>query len=1267
MKQSLLGWVLCCTLSFPTLVLSQSATTSLRGVIKDPSGALVPGATISLLDKSNGKMLKAVSNGSGLYQFTQIPPAHYSIEVSASGFSDQTKTAELLVNQPATIDFSLTVQASAVTVDVSATAQTLNTSDATLGDSVGNQTIESLPMEGRNPVSLLTMQPGVLYLGNPEENNTNDSRSGSVSGGRSDQGNVTLDGMDDNDQIAGTAFTGVLRATLDSTEEFRVTTSNGTADSGRSSGAQVSIVTKSGSNHYHGALYEYYRPTNTVANQWFNKYQQLSLGEPNIPQKYVMNTFGGSAGGPIKKDKLFFFFNYEGQRRAIDEIVTRTLPTQQFYQGELGYQDVNGNTQYLDSAAVTDLDSDCSTNVACGPNPNVLAYYAPLAAKGFYGTAPTAGDGINNAGFIFASPAPVTLNTSIAKIDYALTTKQHIFVRGNLQKDTGNLPLSSYACNPGLVATDTCGVENLPGQGPQSWSEDNTKGIAAGHTWMPTSNFVNDLRYGFIRQGYSTRGVGSGTGDWVNFRFLDQPISHAHTTVVDVPVQNITDNLTWTKGTHTLSFGGNWRGIQNNRSSDAQSYTTASTNPYWLSNFPNAPADLGTGFNNSYQVAYGTLMGTVPETTQQYNYSVTSPTSGTLLLDGATIDRHFHANEFEYYVQDAWRIKSNLTVTLGVRQSILQSPYETKGQQIAPTVDTHKWFVKRGTAAAAGQVFEDNLEFKPSGKANGQPGFWAKQKANFAPRFSVVYAPNPRTTIRAGAGMYYDHFGQGIVNSFDQQGSFGLSNSVVSPAAAVSFQDSPRFTGPQAIPPLAGCAPPSGQVTYPFTPSTVAGCDFAITWGIDNHLKTPYAYSFDLSLQRELPGGFTLEANYVGRLGRHLLEQLDLAEPVNLVDSQGGGDYFTAAAKLSSISDQNGGCNPYSQNPCTVPNVPEIQYFEDVFPGFKNLDGPGESATQAIYNNEWAPYRYSYGETQALADLDFNCPIYYPGHCNAAPEFWQSQFSSLYSWSSIGTSSYNALQVTLRHPSSHGLTTDFNYTFSKSLDMGSGAERSNWESTDSFGGSAIQNSWNPKLNKAVSDFDTRHLITFDWVYDLPFGRGKALMHGANRAVDAVLGGWQWSGLSRWSSGLPFSVFEPGYTTDWQLGGAGVNTGPVKIQKHLDAGGIPQIFADDSAIGINNGVTTGSPIRLPYPGEAGQRNVFRGDGYFDVDSSLAKTWDLHERLKLKFAAEVYNITNSVRFDDSPLNLNANLTQGTLGAYGGTLTTYRRMQFGLRIDF
>ena len=483
MKRSQAGWLFLCFLSTFTLAFSQTATTSLRGVIKDPSGALVAGARISLVNAADGTTFRAVADSSGSYVFPQIPPARYIITCSAMGFGYQIKKAELLVNQPATINFALSVQASAVTVDVSSEAQTLNTTDAILGDSVDNTMIQALPMEGRDPLALLTLQPGVLYLGNPGENNAIDSRSGSVSGGRSDQGNITLDGMDDNDQLNGTEFTGVLRSTLDSTEEFRVTTSNGTADSGRSSGAQISLITKSGTNAFHGALYEYYRPTNTVAKQWFNKYTELYLGEPNVPQKYVMNTFGDAAGGPIKKDKLFVFFNYEGQRQAINEVATRVVPTANFYAGELGYQDANGNTDWLTSAQVTALDET--------PDPN------------------------------------------------------------------------SAAC-PGLVNTDQCGIENLPGQPLATWTEDNTKGLAVGHTWTPTSNIVNDLRYGFARQGYSTRGIGSGQENWVVFRFLDQPAAHSLTTVVNVPVQNVLDNLTWAKGAHTLSVGGNWRGIQNN-------------------------------------------------------------------------------------------------------------------------------------------------------------------------------------------------------------------------------------------------------------------------------------------------------------------------------------------------------------------------------------------------------------------------------------------------------------------------------------------------------------------------------------------------------------------------------------------------------------------------------------------------------------------------------------------------------------------------------
>ena len=1246
MKRSLWGWMLFCILSTASLVSAQSANTSLRGVIKDPSDALVPGAKVTLTNNANGTTLSTTANSAGTYQFTQIPPAKYTIVVSAAGFGDQTKVAELLVNQPATIDFTLSVQSNSVTVDVSGSAQTLNTSDASLGNSADNAVIQALPSETRNVPDLLSLQPGVLYL----PPTITDSRSGSVNGGRSDQGNVTIDGVDDNDQVGGFAFTGVLRQTQDSIEEFRVTTGGSNADAGRSSGAQISMVTKSGTNKFHGAAYEYHRPTFTVANDWFNKQAQLNSGLANIPGKLIRNIFGVAVGGPIVKDKLFFFGNYEGSRQAENAQVNQIVPTATYQQGELVYPgdapDGSVVLQTLSAAQVTQLDAGCQIcntadySFGPGPNPNALAYFNSMPAA----NGSTLGDAYNTGSYSFSSPHPIRLNTSIGRIDYVPSTSHRIFVRGNLQKDI------------------TDGTEQFPGQGPSTILEDNSKGFTVGDTWTISPRIVNDVRYGYVRQGFSDRGVGK--GDYVSFRFMSTPTAQTRTSITSIPVNNVVDNLSWSKGNHTIQLGGNWRLIHQNHSTDANSYNGASTNPYWLGGNPPQPSGapgeypVDGGFGNSYEIAFANLVGTVPSLTNVYNYKITSASGGSLLADGAFIDRHFKANEFEWYVQDAWRVQPNLTVTFGLRHTILQTPYETSGQEVAPTIDTHSWYLQREAAAQAGQVYEQDLYFQPAGPYYGKPGFWPKSKNNFAPRLAIAYSPDTKTSIRLGAGIYYDHYGEALVNTFDQNGSFGVSTAVTNPAGIYGIEGSakhpasPRFTGRTNLPPINnGTAPQT--TTFPY-PAPLG--NFAITWGLDSKIKTPYAEAFDFSVQRELPGGFTLETAYVGRLGRHLLQQLDLAEPVDYVDPNGGGDYYAAGTQLSKQVDANGG-DPNA-------TVPTIKYFEDVFPFMAGVDYAGESATQAIYHNEWAPYRAQYGATTALADIDFFCGYGCPGGYQS--KFWQDQFSSLYALSSIGMSYYNAGQLTLRHPVSHGLQMDFSYTWSNSIDMGSDTERSNEfgtnaSNTGSF--SEILNTWKPYLNRGPSDFDTRHLITADWVYQMPFGRGKAVLGGANHLLDAAIGGWQWSGINRWSSGLPFSFIEPGWSTDWQIESFGVVSGKVKMRRHYDANGNPQFF--DNPAAINAGISTGGPIRLPYPGEAGQRNNFRGDGYFNVDSGISKTWKFGEFGGLKFAWEVYNVTNTVRFD--PAFIGGQLTGGNLGIASSLLTVPRRMQFSLRYDF
>jgi hypothetical protein len=1134
---------------------------------------------------------------------------------------------------------------------VTSAAQTLNTSDASLGDAKDNALIQALPSETRNVPDLLSLQPGVLAFPPPSDAAMADSRSGAVNGGRSDQGNITLDGIDDNDQVRGLAFFGVLRETQDSVEEFRVTTGNANADQGRSSGAQVSLVTKSGTNKYHGAAYEYFRPTNTVSNDFFNKNSELGSGLANRPPKLIRNVFGGDFGGRIIKDKLFFFANYEGQRQAESSIVSQDVPTAAYKQGIITYPgDIpnSGNppqteTDTISPTQLAALDAGCTVcgtaayPAGPGPNPNALAYFATLPTANTNNPGPS-GDGINIANYTFSSPNPKTLNTTIARLDYLPSPKHRIFARGNLQKDT------------------TAGTEQFPGQGPSSELIDNTKGMTFGETWTISPNMVNDIRYGYIRQGYGSSGAGS--GDYVDFRYIATQTAETRSTISIVPVNNIVDNFNWTKGKHNFEFGVNWRLIHQNRSSDANSYNSASTNPQWLSPLaPSDPSTLGSGidpvdgsFASSYKIAYADLVGTVPSVTNQYNYEVTSAAGGTLLADGAPISRHFSANEFEGYAQDQWQPLPSLTITFGLRYTVLQTPWETKGQEVTPTIDTDSWYKQREISAQQGIVYEPDLSFAPAGKFYHKPGFYPKSKNNFAPRLAIAFAPNARTSIRAGAGIYYDHFGEALINVFDQNGEFGLSSSSTDPANTYSIESSPRFTGRRNFPFTNGAGAPT--TTFPYT-YPEGGEE--ISFGIDNRLKTPYSEVFDLSVQRQLPGGLTLETAYVGRLGRHLLSQLDLAEPVDYVDPQGGGDYYAAGTQLSKIANATG------DDPTAT--VQPIPYWEHVFPFMANVDYPGESATQAIYSDEWAYNMEGLGATTSLSDIDYTCNYGCPA--GYVPKFWQKQFDSLFSLSTIGMSYYNALQISLKHTNSHGLQGEVNYTYSRSIDFSSDTERSNtFSSGVATSGAIIQNTWKPALNRGISDFDTKQLVTADYVYSLPFGRGKALLGSTSHLVDAVIGGWQLSGIFRYSSGLPFSLYEPGYTTNWTWGGYGVITDPsqVKVHKHIDGSGNPVYF--DNADAISGGIVNGTPVRVPYPGEAGTRNPLRADGYIDLDSGLAKSWKVSDWGALKFTWEVYNVTNTNRFDPQSISTTLGYTIGTADSL---LTQSRRMQFSLRYDF
>jgi hypothetical protein len=1307
-----------------TIGFAQSATSSLRGTVSDSKGAVLSGASIVLSDADNGSSRTAKSDDQGVYQFLQIPPASYVLTVSATGFATMKRENVVLqVSSPATVNLTLQVQGSSVIVDVTGEAPVVNTQDATLGNNFNTRQLEDLPTEGRDPVSILSLQPGVVYIGK-SVNQDDDSRGGAVNGARSDQTNVTLDGLDDNDQLEGYAFQGAMRATLDSLQEFKVTTSNYDAASGRSSGAQVNLVTKSGTNNIHGSLYEYHRPSFTVANDWFNKQAELRANLPNVPGHILRNTFGGAIGGPIQKDRLFFFAAYEGQRTADQLQTNRIVPTASLAQGELKYLcdpsdpncvlgDPNSNGVTVDSggttfpgfnvatltpAQITSLDVGCTANATCpatpgnpaGPGPNGLIaninganpsalftkYPLPNSTSG-------GGDGLNSASYTFPGNDPIKHDTYIVKMDYNLTANgnQTMFIRGNLQNDRESRP------------------PQFPGLPPNDFLTNNSKGVAGSYTALIRNNLINNFRYAFIRQGLGDTGLNN--QPYNHLRGLDDAQGFTSTVLTNVPVHNFVDDLSWTKGKHTIQVGTNWRLIHNNRQSNAQNVSSGDANLYWMNpsfisgtgasldpalnpNFPLVDGSFGT----SYDFAAVQVAGLISEV-----FTVTNQNKqGQAIPSGALVPRHFQNFEGEMYLQDKWNVTPNLVLTYGVRYSLLQPPYERTGNQVSPTVNMHQWFTNRWQQMLQGNVDQPELSFNLSGQDNGKKPYWAWDYKNLAPRFAIAYSPHAATgfwhtmfgdkgksSIRAGYGLYFDHFGEGVVNTFDRQGSWGLTSTFSNPAGEVSVDTSPRFTGLTGLGnlPQTELAPPPHGFPYspPNNPNTYG---LAIGWGIDDNLRTPYSNVVDLSMTREFAHNFVVEATYTGRFAHHLLQEIDLSQPLDLVDPKSHTDYFSAAQSLDKLAAAG---TPAS-------SVQPIAYWEDMFPtaaGSGLLSGSSDgtipcsggnapaspSATQNIYDS----YNCSFGnETLALELLDAFCfPACAGSTGSNAFSYYQDQFSSLYGWQTRGNSSYNGLQLSLRHSMAAGLQFDLNYTFSKSIDVGSNAERVNgFESNNLAFNSQVINAFSPNLWRAPSDFDTTHQLNANWVWDLPYGHGRHWGGGSNSFVNAIFGGWGFNGLYRWTSGFPFTVGSgDGWSTDFELEGSSILVGPKpKTGVFRDSSGDPTVFKNPESIVClcSPGGAAGATFRTTYPGEAGARNNFRGPGYFGIDAGLAKLWNLTESKTLKFSWEVFNVTNSVRFDAAGSLATQDLVDITgFGKFNQSLTSPRVMQFALRFAF
>ncbi len=1237
------GLVALCFMVFSaTLALSQ--TSSISGTVLDPQGNAISGAKITITNTATSLNREAKSSADGTYQVPQLAPGLYRVRAEAQGFTTIVQEeVQVLVSTPRTLNLAFKqVGAVTETVTVQGGETALNTTDATIGNTFVSQQITQLPLNARNVVGLLSLQPGV-------------TPGGYVTGSRADQANVTLDGVDVNEQqtgldpLSGNAFASVLRVTPDSVQEFRVTTTNPNAVQGRSSGGQVSLITKSGGNEFHGLLYEYHRNTVTTANDFFNNRSVDPITGKGIDRpKLIRNLFGGSLGGPIVKDRAFFFYTYEARRDASETSVLRPVPLPSLGRGELRFPEVQpGGTTRTVTLNTAQLNA---LYPRVGMNPAAIAVLAD-AARRYPANDTGEGDGLNYSGFRFNAPTPLRWNTHIAKLDFKLTDKHTLYARGNFQWD------------------NVSGAPQFPDTPiPNTWYH--PTGIALGHTWVANNNLVNNFRYGLTRLALSQQGDSADNS--VTFRFIYEPFDFSRTLSRVTPVHNIIDDVSWTRGNHNFQFGTNIRIIRNERVSFANAYDDAVANPSF---YDASGAVLSAPIVSNFNVAGGfvspirTVMSSLIGRFSQYSANFNFGRDGNILPVGQGIGRTFASEEYDWYGQDTWKISPSLTLTYGLRYGLSRPVYEATGLQVKPTRGLGDYFERRKSSAASGTPFNDLITVDLAGPVNDRPGYYEWDKNNFQPRVAVAWSPNfengtlkkifggaGKSVFRGGFSMINDYFGQQLAVQFDLNSTLGFSSTetIAANTYNVTTRPAPLFTRfGQSIRTLPGISVPS-KLTFPLT--TPADEDQRIESSLDDTLVSPLNYNWSVSYSRELPAGLTFEASYIGRAGRNLLATRDIMALNNLVDTKSGMDWYAAASQLANLRLQN----------TPIENVRPIPYFENLFPNFRE---PGLTPTQLIYflvAREFVDGDRNKPEIGGLNILDWTFVQLIIDDEGIFPNaFFHPQYAAFSTFSTVASSDYHAGTLTVKQRLRNQLYLDFNYTFSKSFDDASGLQTSG-----AFGAAFILNPLRQADNRAVSNFDINHIINASAIWDLPIGRGRTYLGGMSKLADVFIGGWQLSGIFRWNSGLPITdcCFDKAqWATNWNVQSNGVRTKQLKATPtKLTA----NLFADPKA--------AYQSFRNALPGETGERNFLRLPGFIGLDLGLAKTFTMpwSEKHQVQFRWDSFNITNTQRLGDllvtrDGLGLDIDPQFSTppsvFGNFTGIQGTPRVMQFALRYSF
>jgi hypothetical protein len=1229
------------------------------GVVLDKSGAAITGVTVALDSAKTGLHLETTTNEQGGYQFLRVPPGEgYKLTFVKDGFRKLELTDVALgVATTSTRNATLEVGQMTQTVEVQASAaETLNTTDASIGSVLDVRTLRDLPSLIREtPASLLGLQAGVVA-----NSGGNANQSGAVTGSRTDQGNVTIDGIDVNDQAGGFSFATVGNAPIESVQEFRATTANAEAYDGRSGGAEIQLVTKSGTNDFHGAAYEYNRTAATAANDFFNN--SAGVARPALTR----NQFGGDLGGPVKKDKLFFFFNYEGRRDASQAAVAQTVPLANVRAGGINY--IHQGTGCTDSARLNDpATASCITQLPAtsttGPS---VQGFDPLgigddtALLSILNKDPaandlTGGDGVNTGLFRFNAPVERDHNTYVGRVDYKISSKQTLFGRFNVVREN-----------------DTQATQQFPGDPTTQLFVDRSWAFVVGHTWTINANNINSATFGITQQ-YNDFPAGAGAFPTFPNEYFFGPFATPFAAGVStqgrtVPVPTIRDDYTYIHGKHTFQFGTNIRPIHE-KSNLTESYNflsigiggaLASLGP---SGSPLRPSDiLETEVQqNEWDNTFTTLLGRYADqdTNFIYNKSLQPQPAG------ATAVRDFHYNEAEFYFADNWRVRNDLTISYGLRWSYFGVPFEANGFETVSSVGLDALLaarVQNGELGISGPGAAPLLSYGLGGPANNGPGYYKPDYKNFGPRLGIAWNPSfkdgllksvfgdRKTTIRLGGSIVYDRI-SGTVSFLADQNSFLFQNSNSTifgqsdPVA--SLMTDPRFISVTSLP--APVVPP--VVTSPTTPFASGGVPFGTSedqfiYAVDPNFKTPYEDVFGFGIQRELPGNTLLEIDYVGRLGRRLFAQSDGAQLVDFKDPASGQGLIAAFNNIATTV-RNDVANNQPVN-----NVAAQPFFENQIADFIGVPCTvafhGNSCSSVLANSSLSQYFLNGDITDFMVSMnDFGL---------IAPNIGiDAQAASIGYVSSKSSSSYNGMLVTLRKKFSNGLQMDFNYTLSHSIDDLSSV-------VNTVDGGLICDLRNLHVCRSNSDFDATHIVSANWIYELPFGHSRYIGRDMPGWANHIVGGWSFSGIWTWRTGFPMSTATGSFPVSNYLGG-GSGSPAVLTGSTVGTGG--SIHNEAGALQyFANPTTVLEQFANPLAGQSGNRNDLRGPGYWTIDAALLKNIRLTERVGLQFRAEAFNLLNGENFNPPNTNINSS-TFGVLSSTAGEGA--RQMQFALRLEF